>query len=451
MNGIIICSRVDSSRIYKKPLQRLGFENKTLIEHLIDSLTPLDIPIILAIPKSDITEYQGIIDRYHNKISLYYGHDRDPLARMYHAARVYKIDTVIRITHDKLFMDNPLIEYALRQYNAKKCDYLFSSHFVDGAGFEIIDFEILKKAAKTYRNVEHISYAIRLLTKKIYNLNLIGSEFSYHPSCEHHFLIDFPADVFLMNELFSKLGSHITLKQAIDYLDTNKEMARINYPPLVTFYTCVKNGAEHLDECIKSVVKQKIFKKSEYLIINDFSSDDTFKICSKYKLKYSNIKIIHNHKNKGLSSSSNIALKNSRGRYIIRIDHDDYLTDTQGVSAMVKDIRDRGLDCLYPDNYFGDMKKIQKGNECHHVGGALFLKKSINFIKFTDGLRGYEGKDLFIRAKNVLSIGYFNSPTFFYRQRNNSMSHTVSKERTKIEKEIDEKKGAIDGQETSSN
>jgi hypothetical protein len=109
------------------------------------------------------------------------------------------------------------------------------------------------------------------------------------------------------------------------------------------------------------------------------------------------------------------------------------------IKEMVEFMELHNSEILYPDNYFGDMSLIQKGKECHHVGGALFNKNALNFIKFTDGLRGYEGYDLFLRAKDRLKIGYFEKPTFFYYQREGSMSKTNPRIRAKIKSEIDKR------------
>ncbi len=51
-------------------------------------------------------------------------------------------------------------------------------------------------------------------------------------------------------------------------------------------------------------------------------------------------------------------------------------------------------------------------------------------------MRGYEGLDLFLRAKDALNIGYYKQPVFFYTQRNGSMSKSNVKIRAKIRKDI---------------
>jgi len=120
----------------------------------------------------------------------------------------------------------------------------------------------------------------------------------------------------------------------------------------------------------------------------------------------------------------------------MRLDADDYFSYKEVCRDLINEIEETGHDVIYPSNYFGSMSKIQTGKECHHIGGAIFKTRAINHVKFTEGLRGYEGLDFFARAKDTLSIGYFARPTFFYTQRNDSMSKTNLDDREKIKNNI---------------
>ena len=57
-------------------------------------------------------------------------------------------------------------------------------------------------------------------------------------------------------------------------------------------------------------------------MVNDGSTDSTLKIINAFK---EDIKIINNEKNMGLPYSLNIGIKNSKGKYIVRVDSDDYV------------------------------------------------------------------------------------------------------------------------------
>jgi len=234
-------------------------------------------------------------------------------------------------------------------------------------------------------------------------------------------LLDYEDDYKFFQVIYSRLGEQARLRSVLDFLNKNKHIVYINRKPVVSIYTCAYNATKYLEKAIDSVVDQSLFNSCEYILIDDHSNDDTFEIMAKAGVSFNNISYYRNNKNLGLASSSNIALSKARGKYIMRLDSDDYFTSTNAVKDMLEHARYTSVEALYPDNYFGDVNKIQKGRDMHHVGCALFSKAALNFIKFTDGLRGHEGYDLFLRTKHRLKIGYYEKPIFFYTQHQNSL------------------------------
>ena len=105
---------------------------------------------------------------------------------------------------------------------------------------------------------------------------------------------------------------------------------------LVTVYIINSNYGKYISQAIQSVLDQT-YKKIEILIIDDFSSDDSKKIIKKY-VSNPKIKIIFNKKKIGLLKSSNIAIKASKGEFVIRLDADDYF-DKNLISILIKKIK----------------------------------------------------------------------------------------------------------------
>ena len=104
----------------------------------------------------------------------------------------------------------------------------------------------------------------------------------------------------------------------------------------------VFNNQKYLKKCLSSVLNQK-FKNYEILIIDDHSSDNSKKICKDFLIKNKNIvRLISNHKNLGVGKSRNIGLRNSKGRYIIFLDSDDYLMD-QGLINLKRTIEKKNF------------------------------------------------------------------------------------------------------------
>ncbi len=94
--------------------------------------------------------------------------------------------------------------------------------------------------------------------------------------------------------------------------------------PLISILMPVKNTAEFLPECLDSILNQTL-KEWELIAIDDNSSDGSFTILKNYEKKDSRIKIIKNENN-GIITSLRLALKNSKGEFITRMDSDDKMS-----------------------------------------------------------------------------------------------------------------------------
>lgn len=420
--AIILCSRYGSSRVPGKAFRKIN--GVPVIHHLINRLKKTGLDIIVAVPQDDLYHYNKI-----DGVKFFTGYADDPMARMYHAAREYGIDTIVRVTHDKVLVEPRLILSALKQFNS---DYLFSSEFTDGSAFEIISFNALRNACMRFHNVEFISYAIKAVAEKTQDFRVAGCYKSHH-----RLLIDYDKDLTLLESVFLELGNDCSLEQVIKFMDRSRWAKHINRLPVVSIYTCVYNGSKYLDRCISSVIEQDIFKRCEFIVVDDFSSDDSYLKAVKALWKFKNVKIIRNQENLGLASSSNVALKNSQGKFIVRLDADDYFVNKRSVSTLLKEIVATKKDVIYPDNYFGSFDVVQSGKENHHVGGAMFRIKAVNHVKFTEGLRGFEGLEFFERARKQIDVGYLRDPIFFYRQHDESLTKNNIEERAELRSKIE--------------
>ena len=98
----------------------------------------------------------------------------------------------------------------------------------------------------------------------------------------------------------------------------------MNNKPLISVVMSVYNGAEYLNEAIKSILDQN-YSNLEFIMINDGSTDNSFEIMSSFD---DDRIIIIDQENKGLTKSLNIGVAKAKGEYIARQDADDIsLTD----------------------------------------------------------------------------------------------------------------------------
>lgn len=86
----------------------------------------------------------------------------------------------------------------------------------------------------------------------------------------------------------------------------------------------VYNMEKRLEVCLDSLVNQT-YKNIEIIIINDGSSDSSFKIMQMYKNNYKNKIIIIDRENMGISFTRNEGIMQSTGYYIGFVDSDDFI------------------------------------------------------------------------------------------------------------------------------
>ena len=87
------------------------------------------------------------------------------------------------------------------------------------------------------------------------------------------------------------------------------------------------NRAEFLERIWKTLNPQSLYI-SEWIVIDDGSSDKTFEVISKLK-KISSINIIYQYSsNRGMTSAINIGLKYVTADYFFKLDSDDYLPES---------------------------------------------------------------------------------------------------------------------------
>lgn len=107
----------------------------------------------------------------------------------------------------------------------------------------------------------------------------------------------------------------------------------------------VFNTEKYLKECIDSILNQSN-KDFEIILIDDGSTDRSGEICDLYKKKESRIKVIHQD-NEGPSKARNYGIDIAIGKYIMFIDSDDYLLDTNTISDFVNIFEEHDCDIIY--------------------------------------------------------------------------------------------------------
>src|SRR5699024_9799093 len=95
----------------------------------------------------------------------------------------------------------------------------------------------------------------------------------------------------------------------------------------------VYNVSEYLRQCLDSVLIQT-FTDFEVILVDDGSTDDSFRICQEYVSRDKRFKLIH-QENKGLAGARNTCLRYMTGDFIAWLDSDDWLEDDRSEERRV--------------------------------------------------------------------------------------------------------------------
>ena len=233
MLGIIIQARVGSARLPKKVLKPIL--GKTAIEREIERIkkTRSCQKIVLAIPdgkKDDILEKIGKKAR----VLVYRGSENDVLDRFYHAAKIFGLKDIVRITGDCPLFDWQICDEAIGFYLQNKYDYVSNVQpptFPDGLDVEVFSFKALENAfqnAKLKSEREHVTSYIdsRPEIFKIGNVKRKGNDLS-----DLRLTLDEPKDLFLIRKIYGALykkKKYFVLDDILKLFGQRPELLKIN-------------------------------------------------------------------------------------------------------------------------------------------------------------------------------------------------------------------------------
>ena len=137
------------------------------------------------------------------------------------------------------------------------------------------------------------------------------------------------------------------------------------HTPFISVIIPVFNMADEIGRCLHSVIGQ-MADNVEILVVDDGSTDDTYKVVREYANNDSRIHIIQ-HQNAGVSSARNTGIDAARGYYLLFIDADDEIEDgyLQNVLHQAKnsgaDLLIWGIKRCYPDGRTTEWKPQRVG------------------------------------------------------------------------------------------
>lgn len=443
---IVICTRLESSRVPKKVFRKIA--GRTVIDHILHRIIPSGLQTVIAVPYGQEAEYRKRLQSWGEQLKFFAGNPESPLHR---TADVLTIGRdirepmpkwVVRITHDDPIIDtDTMLELLERceKEDVKTGDigYGCSPGIIQGAGVEVIRSEnIVYAANKRKEPTEFLTYFVR--GEGLPRPGIFRMEPEPMKSGDSRLTLDYPEDVLLLEVVLRRLGGDATTEQIVDFLNRNPSLLNINHLPELSIYTCAKDAEKFVHQCIDSA-KWLRGVDSEYVFVDDYSQDGTLEIaCSMAG------KVFTNEENIGLASSCNIALSKCKGKYVMRLDADDRLDRSfPSHYPAVRKLLEDGANVVYPayflmDENGGKLNQVIGGAVNSHAGCAIFDKKFLDELRFKEGLRHWDGEELYRRIVDAGGkIAYYPNPTWLYRQHKDSMSKNDLEERRRVREEIE--------------
>lgn len=201
------------------------------------------------------------------------------------------------------------------------------------------------------------------------------------------------------------------------------------------------NVSKYVSKCVDSLLNQKTDVKYEIILVNDGSIDETLDIINSYK---DNKITVINQDNMGMAAARNTGVRISKGKYLLFVDSDDFVSDNY-VDILYQKAVSENADIVgteyktFESNEKKAKKRISIKNE-NDIGkmngcfwGKIFSRSLFNNIYEPEG---YWYEDTLVKhillpmsKKTIVTKGAF----YFYRHNNSGLIRSSQKKYRKIE------------------
>lgn len=200
-------------------------------------------------------------------------------------------------------------------------------------------------------------------------------------------------------------------------------MSKIEISVIISVY----NHEKYIARCIRSLISQSFnLSNFEIIVVNDGSNDNTSKILEAFS---EDIIIINNDINLGLPTSLNIGIKKAKGRYIVRVDSDDYV-NTDFLKILYLNVSsNREFFDAYACDYVevDEEENVLKRCDCqiHPIAcGIIFnINHIIDIGLYNENFFIDEEIEMRKRFEKKYKIGRVQLPLYRYRKHETNMTN----------------------------
>ena len=186
------------------------------------------------------------------------------------------------------------------------------------------------------------------------------------------------------------------------------------------------NYGRYVERCIRSCLNQKLVASGsfEVIVVDDNSQDDTLAIIEKYKT-LPNFRVIANPTNVGVAEAANIGVRASLGRFFVRVDADDYISEKllfflESYLAFNDDAFGVACDYLVVDENENAIGR--RHAEEHPVSCGILYRRDL-FVQaglYNPDFRHREEEELRRRMGSYYQLHFLRMPLYRYRMHNSN-------------------------------
>ncbi len=212
------------------------------------------------------------------------------------------------------------------------------------------------------------------------------------------------------------------------------------------------NAENYIARCLDSI-KNQTYQNYEIIVINDKSKDKSWEILNHYVSENQNVNfyIVNNDENLGLSKTRNKGIELAKGDYILFMDNDDTLVDSESLQHFIDKTSNNPdivfgktrflLNDLPKESHYHSLKNKKETYENNEILDGFFAgewavtawnklyKKdflSQNQLRFLDNLLHEDELWAFETAVAARKINFLDQETYVYYSLSNPNSMTAT-------------------------
>lgn len=198
--------------------------------------------------------------------------------------------------------------------------------------------------------------------------------------------------------------------------------------PQVSVIVPAHNEERFIGRALRSIINQRNAGIFEVIAVDDASSDRTAYALELFKEE---ITILRNDVCKGLPASLNRAIRAARGKYIVRLDADDYVTGDYLYLLQRFLEANTYMDAIACDYLVvDDSENVLERRNCmeYPIGCGIMFRSDhlIDIGLYDDELRMHEDRDLRVRFLERYAIARLELPLYRYRRHADNMTNDRS-------------------------